>query len=606
MRSAIFISYSHADRQWLERFENALRIGVNRDLYSIWSDEQIGAGEQWEPKIEANIASARLALLLVTPEFLQSTYIGTKELPAIVERNRRKGLVLDWVPIKFVSDVKLKLVGLDGIQSLWPVDRPLADLPADELQKAIEEISAKLIKSLGLSAEINNREIEALEGELKAALGTTVVLGERIALGDGSLIYKATQEDEEIAVKVALPSMRRAWVATDFVARANRFRKIPDPLFIRIRDARSDARINWVTMDYVDQPSFKDLMTQPETSGLPPQVVTDVLAKVTLATSNLHQESMGRDNQLGPLLVGPLRPSHIYRNPDNGKIKISPIQMSQATLLTSQARPLSVLAEDELTWLAPEQYDGQRVQVATDQYYVGLLGLELLTGAPPVMVNCFADLHKKQAFFSAPMAEFDKHRKASPALFFVLARMLERRPKDRWPSMADAHRALGQITEGSLPDELRNKARDTYRKLRGSSFYSDVYEGMFGISPETRKIFEAKKINMEEQHEKLHEAAGVLLNFRPTDDPNPMSRHATSHQALGLKPEHFAAFRDAFLAALSMQKPKPDSYAVDAWRAILDAGIAYMTTADKRNDEAAGRRHRRAGREESIRLVRSG
>jgi hemoglobin-like flavoprotein len=174
------------------------------------------------------------------------------------------------------------------------------------------------------------------------------------------------------------------------------------------------------------------------------------------------------------------------------------------------------------------------------------------------------------------------------------------------PSMADAHRALGQIAEGSLPDELRNKARDTYRKLRGSTFYGDVYQGMFSISDETRKFFDARNINMEEQHKKLHEAAGVLLNFRPTDDPNPMSRRAASHHALGLQLQHFTAFRDAFLAALSKQKPKPDSYAVDAWRAILDAGIAYMTTHDKRNDKAAGRRRRRAGREGPIRLVRSG
>jgi len=600
MRNAIFISYSHADRQWLDQFEKALKVGVASELYSTWSDEQIGAGEQWQREIEAAIASARTALLLVTPDFVQSTYIGTRELPAIVDRNKKKGLVLQWVPIKSVSDVKLRMIGLDCIQSLWPIDRPLADLPADERQKAIETISGKLIMSLGLSADVSTQSIAGLEADLKAALGTTVVLGERIAFGDGSLIYKATQEDEEIAVKVALPSMRRTWVAADFVARANGFRNILDPLFIRIRNARSDGRVGWVTMDHVTFPSLKDLMTQSGTSGLPPQLVTEVLAKVTLAASNLHQETIGRDK--GPLLVGPLRPAHVYRNVDNGKIKISPIQMSQATLQTPQARPLSMLAEDELTWLAPEQYAGQRVQVATDQYYIGLLGLELLSGAPPVKVNCFADLDKKRDFFARPLASFSKLREASPALFFVLARMLERRPEDRWPSMADAHRAMRQIAEGSLPDELRNKARDTYRKLWTSSFYRDLYEGMFRISGETRAFFE--QTNMEEQQKKLHAAAGQLLNFRPTDDPNPMSPYASRHRELGLKPEHFVAFRDAFLVALSNQKPRPDSYAVDAWRAILDAGIAYMTADERRDGKAAGRR-RPKSEEPPIRLVRS-
>ena len=325
---------------------------------------------------------------------------------------------------------------------------------------------------------------------------------------------------------------------------------------------------------------------------------------MTLAASNLHQETIGRDNGTGLLLVGPLRPSHIYS--DNGKIRISPIQMSQATLPTSQARPLSLLAEDELTWLTPEQYDGRKTQATSDQYYIGLLGLELLTGVPPVVVNCFADLDKKRAFFDEPMAKFDEHRKASPALFFVLARMLERRPEDRWPSMAEAHQALQQISEGALPDELRSRARSIYWKVQGTSFYNDLYDVMFKNSDETRRIFEARNINMEEQQKKLHAAAGVLLNFRPTDDPNPMSGHATSHHALGLKPEHFAAFRDAFLVALSRQKPRPDNYAVDAWRAILDAGIAYMTTVGSQNDTTGRRGRRSAGRKRSIRLVRSG
>ena len=304
---------------------------------------------------------------------------------------------------------------------------------------------------------------------MKAALGTKVVLGEQSAFGDGSLVYKATtEENEDIAVKVALPSMRRTWVGPDFVARANSFRKIGDPSFIQIHNAaRSDARHqlgdDGPRLDAVAQGT----MAASGTSGLPPERVAEDLAKVTLAASNLHQETMGGDNGAGQLLVGPLRPSHIYRNSDNGKIRISPIQMSQATLLTSQARPLSLLAEDELTWLAPEQYDGRRTQAATDQYYIGLLGLELLTGAPPVKVKCFADLDKKRAFFAVPMAKFDEASEGLSCTVFVLARMLERRPEDRWPSMADAHRALQQISEGALPDELQEQGPQHLSKSSG-------------------------------------------------------------------------------------------------------------------------------------------
>jgi hemoglobin-like flavoprotein len=128
---------------------------------------------------------------------------------------------------------------------------------------------------------------------------------------------------------------------------------------------------------------------------------------------------------------------------------------------------------------------------------------------------------------------------------------------------------------------------------------------LFRISAGTRNIFESRNINMDEQRKKLHEAAGALLNFRATDDPNPMSRYAVSHHAFALQPEHFAAFRDAFLAALSKRKPKVDSYAVDAWRAILDAAIAYMIAAATQHDRETRTRARRVTRERSIRLVQS-
>ena len=123
---------------------------------------------------------------------------------------------------------------------------------------------------------------------------------------------------------------------------------------------------------------------------------------------------------------------------------------------------------------------------------------------------------------------------------------------------------------------MRSKARDTYWELRDSAFCCNVYAELFHAAPDVRQIFESRNINMDEQYKKLHAAVGKLLNFQPTDNPNLMSQHAASHERLGLQPKHFEGFRDAFLTALS--RKKADNYAMDAWRSIFDAGIAYMTT----------------------------
>jgi hypothetical protein len=89
--------------------------------------------------------------------------------------------------------------------------------------------------------------------------------------------------------------------------------------------------------------------------------------------------------------------------------------------------------------------EGKRSRSETDQYYIALLGLELLTGKPPVTVTCYADLDKKKVFFDAPLATFEQHRRKAPALFFVLKRMLEVHLEGRWKKMSGARNTLGKL-----------------------------------------------------------------------------------------------------------------------------------------------------------------
>jgi hypothetical protein len=329
MPNTIFISYSRKDKVWADLFESALKMGVTRNLYTTWTDRQIVPGDRWDREIKAKIASATIALVLVTPEYLESSYVVKTELPTIVDRHSKKSLNLLWVPIKKVERWKLEKTSLQDIQAAWPTNQPLAEKEkADDQRQAVERICADLVKLL----DVDTGEIGELESELKATLGTDVVLREQIAFGDGSVVYKAEKDGDHIAVKVALPSMRRAWVGTDFVARAERLRNFVDPLFVRVRKPYSRGRINCVAMDYVGLPSLKNVIQESGTPRLEPLSVADVLAQVTGAANNLHQESADPNNEFAPLLVGPLRSSHVYRNPNNGKCKISPMQMSQATM----------------------------------------------------------------------------------------------------------------------------------------------------------------------------------------------------------------------------------------------------------------------------------
>lgn len=65
-RDLLFVSYSHDDGAWAQRFEVLLKPLVRSKRLTIWRDSAIRAGELWHPGIERAIRRSRIALLLVS------------------------------------------------------------------------------------------------------------------------------------------------------------------------------------------------------------------------------------------------------------------------------------------------------------------------------------------------------------------------------------------------------------------------------------------------------------------------------------------------------------------------------------------------------------
>src|ERR687894_656546 len=90
-RENVFVSYSHRDRGWLEWLMVHLAVLERRRLIHVWSDTRIAFGADWEVEIERALSESRVAVLLVSPAFLASDYIWSKELPRIMG-HREQGM----------------------------------------------------------------------------------------------------------------------------------------------------------------------------------------------------------------------------------------------------------------------------------------------------------------------------------------------------------------------------------------------------------------------------------------------------------------------------------------------------------------------------------
>ncbi len=152
MRDHVFISYSHDDREWFERFRTHLGPYVRSGSVDLWDDTLIQGGDKWAEKINEALLRTKVALLLVTPEYLDSEFVNSTELPHFLTAAERKELTILWVPVKIASVEATKLASYQAARrgGMENALYALKDEPARD--QAIKEICQVVLKAVGRKA----------------------------------------------------------------------------------------------------------------------------------------------------------------------------------------------------------------------------------------------------------------------------------------------------------------------------------------------------------------------------------------------------------------------------------------------------------------------
>jgi internalin A len=137
-RDHVFVSYSHLDKGWLDKLREFLHPDIRNGRIDYRDDRNIEPGDKWHEEIVDYIARARVAVLLVSPNFLASRFIMETELPLILEAEGQ-GLTILWVPLSGTFYGPNALAGADRVtryQAVWDANQPLDTSPGGNPEPA--------------------------------------------------------------------------------------------------------------------------------------------------------------------------------------------------------------------------------------------------------------------------------------------------------------------------------------------------------------------------------------------------------------------------------------------------------------------------------------
>jgi hypothetical protein len=147
--TAVFVCYSHNDNDvpWLNRLLVHLKPLNRAGLIDVWSDRRLEYGERWREEITAALARARVALLLVSADFLASDFIHDVELPALLHTASQRRCRI--IPILAGPSLFAETSWLSCFHCPNPDGKTLSEMSSGESERTLTGIARSLISPPG-------------------------------------------------------------------------------------------------------------------------------------------------------------------------------------------------------------------------------------------------------------------------------------------------------------------------------------------------------------------------------------------------------------------------------------------------------------------------
>jgi hypothetical protein len=303
-----------------------------------------------------------------------------------------------------------------------------------------------------------NAQLDALR---QATLGQYEILAE---LGHGGMatVYLAHDIalDRKVAIKVLAPALllMGEGMVERFKREARTAAALSHPHIIPIYAVKESEDVLYFVMKYVQGRALDSIIR--DVGTLPIPMVQTILAHSGDALGYAHRHGVvHRDIKSANLMLD-----------EDGWAVITDFGI--AKVVQAAGLTMTGVTVGTPTYMSPEQCDARDVTGASDQYSLGVVAYEMLTGRLPfrgdsTMAVMYAHFNERPR----PVAELRPD--CPPNLAAGVMRMLEKEPARRWPSMDDIVAVCGRPSLRH-DDPVRGEMMTLARAGAGSALMDHV------------------------------------------------------------------------------------------------------------------------------------
>lgn len=319
--------------------------------------------------------------------------------------------------------------------------------------------SVPVAVTAGVSAHV--RIMEVLR---QATLGEYEIVAE-LGRGGMATVYLAHDIalDRKVAIKVMSPALLEGEGAIErFKREARTAGGLSHPHIIPIHAVKESHELLYFVMKYVEGRSL-DAVLEKQGGGLPIAMVVQILSEVGGALAYAHRKGVVHRD---------IKPANIMLDNEGWAVVTD---FGIAKLVQKEGLTMTGTTVGTPAYMSPEQCAAREVTGRSDQYSLGIVAYELLTGHAPFTADSLMGMFLAQ-MDDTPAPLLEARPDCPPLLVKTVERMLAKAPEERWPGLDDVAAAIAPLktAEQSTRVSMQALARVNDGRPRPSDFARPV------------------------------------------------------------------------------------------------------------------------------------